>query len=284
MNYLLEVCLVALTLSISMMPSISAHLPAAARAAQELRRGISVRLAATHNAVPMPDADQAGSVIVSVTRNGRVFLGIEPVSPAVLADSIKAGRPRNSGKKSYIKADARAPYASVAKVLNAFRSAGDESIVLLTGQRVTLKTGTPAPPYGLAVLPGPPSGDGSLAVVQLDDSCRRPPTLTLNSGRVPWSDLQSSLQQALKGRKKQVVLVKAAGSLPYADVVHVIDVCHSLGARAALVTQGLSSAKAGAVLPLGLCGGAARHRRPPRWFLAVAPFGLRPIPRGTVDA
>ncbi|HXH51330.1 MAG TPA: biopolymer transporter ExbD, partial [Terriglobia bacterium] len=229
----------------SMMPFLASGSPEATPSAQELRVGISVELAVTRNAAPMPDADQPGSSILSVTRNGGVFLGIKPIRSAALAESIKAGRSRKIGNKVYIKADARTRYANVAKVLDAVRTAGDESaVVLLTGQRGTPNPGTPnpgtpLPPYGLVAQMGVPSGNGSRAtVLQLLDSGRLSPQLQINDQPIPWIDLQSSLRRVLPKSKNKVVLVKADGSLPYADVVRLIDACHSLGARAHLETRG----------------------------------------------
>jgi len=240
MNYLLEVGLVALTFSASLLPAVAPHPRAGGRAAQELRAGISVRLAITRSAVPMSGADQAGSLIVAVTPNGATFLGVDPIAPAALAENIKARKSRKAGQRVYLKSDARTQYAKVAEVLEAIRAAGDESAVLLTGQRVTPKPGTPVPPYGLPVLLGPASQDASREpAVHLLDSGSEAPRLEVNGRPIPWANLQSSLRKALHLRKNEVVIVKSAGTLPYADAVRVIDACHSIGARVLLATQGL---------------------------------------------
>ena len=119
--------------------------------AQALQKGISVELAVTHNAVAMPDADKEGALIVAVTHSGSVYFGIDPITPAALAE-----KPGLSGQKLYIKADARTPYANVAKVLDAVRTAGVTSPNLLTGQPETPEPGKLVPPKGLEVLVGPP--------------------------------------------------------------------------------------------------------------------------------
>ena len=56
-----------------------------------MQKGISVELPLTGNAVPMPDADQEDSLIVSVTADGSVYFGANPISLAVLAEKIKGG-------------------------------------------------------------------------------------------------------------------------------------------------------------------------------------------------
>lgn len=240
MSYLLELFLIGLTIAASMMPFLASGSPEATPSAQELRVGISVELAVTRNAAPMPDADQPGSSILSVTRNGAIFLGINPIGPAALVKSLKAVRSGGAGKRVFIKADARTRYVNVVKVLDAVRTAGDESAVLLTGQRVEPKPGSPVPPYGLAVQIEWPSGDGSRAtVLQLLDSRRQPRRLLINGQPVLWTGLRNSLRRILQGQKNKVVLIKADGSLTHAEVVQVADACHSLGVEVALGVQGL---------------------------------------------
>src|ERR1700733_4860121 len=78
--------------------------------AQVMQPGINVELATASNAVASPDADHEDSLIVTVTSNGSVYLGINPSTPVRLAEQIKA-RLSNREQKVYIKADARAAYA-----------------------------------------------------------------------------------------------------------------------------------------------------------------------------
>ena len=54
--------------------------------AQKLQKGVSVELAVTRNAVAMPDADNEGALIVAVTHSGSVYFGIDPITPAALAE------------------------------------------------------------------------------------------------------------------------------------------------------------------------------------------------------
>jgi biopolymer transport protein TolR len=256
MNHLLEVCLVALTLATGITPSVAAHSPvtppensfartwegyeATPATAQAMRKGISVELPVTSNAAPMPDADQEDALIVSVTEDGTVYFGVEQIIPAGLAEKVTGGLSNRTEKKLYIKADARTPYANVVKVLDAVRTAGVEAPNLLTARRDSSKPGTLVPPKGLEVLVGPPLPSGSEAtVVQVLNSGQRWPTLKINNTQIPWATLQSSLRQLFQNRSEKVVLVKAEGMLPFADVVDVIDMCRSTGAKVVLVTPGL---------------------------------------------
>ena len=54
--------------------------------------------------------------------------------------------PRNREAKLYIKADARAPFTSVEKVIDVGRQALFQTPVLLTSQREPIAAGTVVPP------------------------------------------------------------------------------------------------------------------------------------------
>ncbi|HMH08013.1 MAG TPA: biopolymer transporter ExbD [Terriglobales bacterium] len=234
MNHLLEVCLISVTLAPGITPSVAAQSPA-----QAMRKGISVELPVTTHAVPMPDADQENSLIVSVTEDGDVYLGVNLIGPAALAEKVKGGLP-NRTEKLYIKADGRTKYANVVKILDAVREAGVEAPNLLTAQRDSSESGTLVPPKGLEVLTSPllPSGSGA-TVVQVLNSGQRWPTLKINNERIPRAALQSTLSRLFQNRSEKVVLLKADGVLPFANVVDVTDVCRSAGAKVVLVTPGL---------------------------------------------
>jgi biopolymer transport protein ExbD len=228
MNHLFEVCLVALTLTTGIAPSVTA---------QAMQKGISVELPVTSNAVPMPDADHGDSLIVSVTENGSLYFGIDPISRAALAERVRGSLSNRAEKNLYIKADARTTYVNVMKVLVAVRKAGVEAPNLLTTQRDLAEPGTLVPPKGLEVLVGLPLSSGSEAtVVQVLNSGHRRPTLKINHEQIPWATLPSALKQRFQNRSEKVVLVETAGILPYADVVDVIDICRLTGAKVVLVT------------------------------------------------
>ncbi len=113
-----------------------------------MQKGISVELARTSSAVPVPDADKQEAWIIAVTDSGGLFLGIDPVTPEALAEKLKA-RQSQHAQTLYIKADARAPYASVVKVLDAAHSAHVLSVTLLTTQPKATRVGTLVSPEGI---------------------------------------------------------------------------------------------------------------------------------------
>ena len=115
--------------------------------AQAMQKGISVELAPTSSAVPVPDADNPDALIITVTDTGRLYFGIDPVTPGSLAEKLKGRLSRT--QDLYIKADARAPYACVVKVLDAARAAGVAGVTLLTTQPKATQAGTVVLPEGI---------------------------------------------------------------------------------------------------------------------------------------
>jgi biopolymer transport protein ExbD len=236
MNYPLGVCLVALTLT-STTPLLVAQ--SEARTHPPLQKGISVELPVTSNAVPLPDADQENAFIVTVTDEGSVYFGIGLTTAAALAERVEGGLSKRTEKKLYVKADGRTPYVSVAKVLDILRTAGVEAPDLLTPQTGSPEPGTLVSPRGLEVLLSPRLASGSQAVVlQVLKSEQRWPMLKINGEAVPWAALQSTLRLLFQNRRDKVVLLKAEGTLPFADVVTATDTCRSTGAEVVLVTPG----------------------------------------------
>jgi biopolymer transport protein ExbD len=115
---------------------------------QELQKGISVELAPTGSAVPEPEADDENALMVTVTGTGGLYLGVDPVTPDGLAKKLER---RSSDAPLFIKADARAPYASVVKVLDAARTAGVTAATLLTASPKKAQAGTKVFPEGIEI-------------------------------------------------------------------------------------------------------------------------------------
>lgn len=205
--------------------------------AQAMQKGISVELAPTRNALPMPDADNEDSMIVTVTDNGGVYLGVDPIALDALAEKIK-DHLSDRKQQFYIKADARSPYSDVLKVLQVAHGGGAEWPILLTAQHESPVRNVWGHPEGLQVRVGvPPTSSLAPTVITTLDTGHRLPTLEINDARTPWATLQSILTQVLRNLDKRVVLVKADGALPFAQVVHVIDVCRAAGSDDVWVAQ-----------------------------------------------
>jgi biopolymer transport protein ExbD/biopolymer transport protein TolR len=115
-----------------------------------LQKGVSVDMAKVNNPVAMQDADKEDALLVSVMRNGDIFFGTDKLPSADgLTSKVKDRLTNRVNKTVYVKADARAHYGDVVKVVDAVRAAGVDDVGLLTEQRKT----TPNPPN-----PPPTSG------------------------------------------------------------------------------------------------------------------------------
>jgi len=100
-----------------------------------LQHGRSVDMAPTDNPQPMPDADKEDAVLVAISRDGAIFFGSDKVSPDQLTDKVKDLITGRVDKTVYIKADRHAKYGMVAEVVDDVRSAGVDTLGLLTEQR-----------------------------------------------------------------------------------------------------------------------------------------------------
>ncbi len=107
-----------------------------------LQHGISVDLARTNNPVQMPDADKEDSLLVAITRDGKIFFGSDQITPDQLTAKVKDRLSNKMDKRVYIKADARTKYGNVVEVVDDVRAAGVDQLGLLTEQR---KMGSFAP-------------------------------------------------------------------------------------------------------------------------------------------
>jgi len=230
MNRILEVCLVALAFATNLTPVSHAQSPA-------LQRGISVQMPQTSNAVPVPEADDGDAWIVTVSADGSMYFGTDPVTAPSLADEMKK-RPRNREQKLYVKADARSAFAPVESVLEAGRSVFFNTAVLLTSQAESAAPGTIVSPRGLEVMVGRALPAGTVTtVVQLRHSGQQRPALTINGDEISWSALESTLRRHFQNGDEKGVLLKADARLPFADVVQAVDACRASGATVVLGNQ-----------------------------------------------
>ncbi len=118
-----------------------------------LQHGVPVDMAKTNNPVDMPDADKDDALLVAVTKDGRVFLGNDLITPDQLTNKIKDKISARLDKRVFVRADARAKYGSVVEVVDNVRAAGVDQLGLLTEQRKSGGSyantpGTTPPPGG----------------------------------------------------------------------------------------------------------------------------------------
>ena len=99
-----------------------------------LSKGVNVDKVKTYNAIQMKDADREDAILIAVTRDGKVFLspGNTMIQPDQLSGKVKDLQQNRQDKTVYIKADARARFASVTDVVDNLRSAGVDTLGLIT--------------------------------------------------------------------------------------------------------------------------------------------------------
>src|ERR1043166_2078594 len=100
-----------------------------------LQKGVSVDMAKANNPIQMPDADKEDSLLVAVTRDGKIFFGTDQITPDQLANKVKDRLANKADKRVFVKADARAKYKNVVEVVDNVRSAGVDQLGLLTEPR-----------------------------------------------------------------------------------------------------------------------------------------------------
>ena len=110
-----------------------------------LQKGISVDMAKVNNPEQMPDADKEDALLVSITRDGKVYFGSEQITVDNLTTKVKDRLANKSDKRVYVKADMRTRFGGVVQVVDSVRAAGVDDLGLLTDQRKTTPNPPPAP-------------------------------------------------------------------------------------------------------------------------------------------
>jgi biopolymer transport protein TolR len=110
-----------------------------------LQKGISVDMAKVNNPTPMEDADKEDALLVSITRDGKVYLGTDSISVDNLTTKVKDRLASGKNKQVFVKADMRTHFGGVVQVVDSVRAAGVDDLGLLTDQRKTAPSAPPAP-------------------------------------------------------------------------------------------------------------------------------------------
>ena len=100
-----------------------------------LQNKVAIDLARVENATLMPDADKEDAVVVAITRDGGVFLGQNKVDPSQLGSLVRDMLADKTDKTIFVRADARAQFKSVEDAIDDVRTAGVETVNLLTARR-----------------------------------------------------------------------------------------------------------------------------------------------------
>jgi biopolymer transport protein ExbD len=97
-----------------------------------LQKGVSVDMANVTDPRDMQDADKDDAIILAVTRDGSLYLGNTKIAKEDITGQIKDRIANKLDKTVYVKSDARAKYGDVVAAVDEIRSAGVDSLGLLT--------------------------------------------------------------------------------------------------------------------------------------------------------
>jgi len=110
-----------------------------------LQKGVSVDMAKVNNPEQMPDADKEDALLVSITRDGMVYLGSDRIDVDTLTNKVKDRLANKPDKRVYVKADMRTRFGGVVSVVDIVRAAGVDDLGLLTDQKKAAPGAPPAP-------------------------------------------------------------------------------------------------------------------------------------------
>ena len=227
MKCLLSVCLIAL-LAVAIGHVVEQSVNASQESSAALQKGVSVTMVSASSAQPMPEADNGDAWIITVTADGQLYFGVDPLTPAALRERM-IRTPRKRTQRLYIKADAHASFASVQKALSAASGAEIESSVLLVTRHISPKPGAMVAPEGLVILIDGAANSGPKSVVEVN-SVEGSSTVKVDDQDIPLADLHDRLNQLMQSRNGRMVFLRADAHSKFADVAHVIDACRAAGA------------------------------------------------------
>jgi len=114
-----------------------------------LSKGISVDLVKTKNPISMQAADKDDAILVSITRDGKVYLGTDQFSNLTdLGVKVKDRLTAKLDKTVYLKNDSRARFERVVEVIDNLRGFGVDQLGLLTDS-IKEAGAAPAAPAGI---------------------------------------------------------------------------------------------------------------------------------------
>jgi len=97
-----------------------------------LQKGQAVELARTKNPIDMKEADRDDAVLITITRDGKLYLAQDKITSDALAPKVNDLLATRLEKKVFVKSDLRAKYGDVVQVVDSIRNAGVDQIGLLT--------------------------------------------------------------------------------------------------------------------------------------------------------
>lgn len=97
----------------------------------------SVDLAKISNPREIPEADREDALVVAITRDGNVWFGSNHLTLESLPAAIQQRVSQGAEPTVYIRADMRARYGGVERLLASVRSAGVERVAFIVDKRTS---------------------------------------------------------------------------------------------------------------------------------------------------
>ena len=97
-----------------------------------LQKGQTVDLSKTKNPVDMKEADRDDAVLVTITRDGKLYLAQSRVNIDELATKVNDLLANKLDRTVFVKSDFRSKYGDVVQVVDNIRNAGVDKVGLLT--------------------------------------------------------------------------------------------------------------------------------------------------------
>lgn len=221
-----------------------------------------IAMARVDNAIAMPDAAKEDAIVVTVTRDTRVWLGQSKTDIEILNSQLRNLATEKINHTMYLRADARAQFRVVEDVIDSMRAAGANDVGLLTGKKDEAAkkeyfacSKPPDMPRGLDVLTfslpetkqlvptriphdilmatrrsmgvAMPSHEDRTIVVQILYRPGGAPSYKINETDVAKAELLPRLTDIYANRDERVLFIKGDDNLDFASVAEVIDIARS---------------------------------------------------------
>lgn len=130
------ICRIDVTALASIMFALVALFVLPARFAVDFPR-VTVDLAKVSNPVEMGGADREDALVVAITRDGNVWFGRDHVTFENLSAAVQQRVSKGAEHRVYVRADMRARYGGVARILTCVRAAGIERVAFIVDKRTS---------------------------------------------------------------------------------------------------------------------------------------------------
>jgi biopolymer transport protein ExbD len=212
----------------------------------------SVDLAKVENPIAMPDADKEDAVVVTIDRNGIIFLGQEMIAIGELGPKVRDKLIDKLNKTVYVRADHRAQYRYVEDAIDSMHRVGADAVGLLTQKKGDVvqendsaSGKTSMKSIGLEVLlpgpfmPSPRNPDDRTIVVQVIYRSEPIPAYKINLADVAQAELRSRLTDIYSQRAQRVMFVRGDDNLDFSYIADVVDIGMASGVdKIGLMTPG----------------------------------------------